>query len=118
MFDDPKQDEALALLQEARQLLLFYEKHRAKLEAKGVDVNKVLAEAHSDLAALERACREVEESQDNLLQKVANLADAEYEAFKLNSALVDDLLKQKPFDPQVQELARLRDEEKKKFPKE
>ena len=57
-------------------------------------------------------------AQDNLLQATANLADAEYAAFRNKKAIVDKLYELNPLDPEVQRLKEEMDELAKQFPKE
>ena len=116
MFDPEKDEEARQLLEQARGLIGFYESHRAALEAKGVNVDQLLAEGRADVAALERACAEVEKAEQEFLQSTADLADAERELFHSVSAVVDKMLEERPTDPEVREIAEKRDEWKKQFP--
>ena len=118
MFDPEKDEEAEQLLQQARGLITFYEAHRSALEAKGVDVDNVLAEARADVQALERACADVEKAEEEFLQSTADIADAELELFKTVSEVIDRMLEERPFDPEVQDMAERRDEWKKQFPSE
>lgn len=52
------------------------------------------------------------------LQASANLADAEYAAFRQKKAPVDQLYEEHPFDPEVQRMKEELDELAKQFPKE
>ena len=118
MFDPERDEEAEKLLEQARALINFYETHRAALEGRGVDVDKLLAEGRADVAALEKACAEVEFAEQDFLQKTADLADADRALFKTVSEIIDQMLKDRPFDPEVQEMAERRDQWKKQLPPE
>ena len=108
-------DEGLVLLREHVRRLRGV---RESLRAIGLDADKVIADQEAALKNVEQAHREADGAVQTHLHAIADTAEAEVKAFQAVYSLVSNALKDKPFDPQLQEWMEQLEEWKQHMPKE
>ena len=91
---------------------------RESLRAIGLDADKVIADQEAALTNVEQAHREADGAVQKHLHAIADTAEAEVKAFQAVYSLVSNALKEKPFDPQLQEWMEQLEEWKQQLPKE
>lgn len=114
----PEGMDAEEFLKFSREQVAMTRLYRDELIAHGVKADDFLANIVPKFQAAEQACLDVDKSENDLLTARANLADAEYNLFKLMKQGVESMEEEKPFDPAVQEWREQLDELAKNFPKE
>jgi hypothetical protein len=102
----------------SRERIAMTRLYRDELIAHGITADAFLADMVPKLQGLEKACLDVDKTEDDLLTKRADLADAEYDLFKQLKQQVESMEEEKPFDPEVQASREQLDELAKNFPKD
>lgn len=91
---------------------------RESMRAIGLDADKVIAELEAKLKGMERSGKEADEATQNYLHATADVADAEVKLFKAAYSVVSNALKERPFDPELQEWMEQLEGWKQDLPKE
>lgn len=92
--------------------------HAALIRDYGLDPDKLIAITEPSFRAFEQAQKAVEAAEEEQLQRLADLGDAQYTAFKALEAVVNPAYENAPFDPEVQEAKEFLEEWRKHMPKE
>jgi hypothetical protein len=93
-------------------------RHADLIREHGMDPDTLIGFTAKPLATLIRACEVCDEKQEELLNAMADSADAQYKLFKDLEPIAEQLYEINPFDPEVQELKEFVDEWRKQMPKE
>ena len=92
--------------------------HRELMQAYGLDPQRFILTLVPLLRDAQQKQAAFDAAENELLEKMADHADAQRELFKMTRQIVDALHAEKPFDPQTQELKERIDEWAKQMPKE
>lgn len=84
----------------------------------GMDPDKLIAFTEPSLREFEKAQKDVEAAEEQQYHRLADLADAQYKAFKTLEAVVNPAHENAPFDPDVQEAKEFLEEWRKHMPRD
>ncbi len=110
---------------DATETIEYCEKYLAKLIeqqdlliAHKLDAKRMIADMESRLKEARAANQAFEDHEDKYLHKVADLADAQHELFRMLETRIKDASENDPFNPQLAEWKEQLEELRKHMPKE
>jgi hypothetical protein len=114
-LDKMEPDEQIEFL---REYLRKLREHRDEVAAAGIDIDALLMAGAHQLDVADSAQRAWENAQEDLLQSLANGADAQHKLFKMCEQAIEIYEAATPSDPEIKEWRKSLEEMRSNFPKE